>query len=91
MLLFIELLIYRLISFFRINNGKNGVTLLKFDGLGDLAIMLNALNRFDVPNQFRPFILVTKHEFVELAKIVMPIFINFLATSKFIGSILYKN
>ena len=69
MLLFIELLIYRLISFFRINNGKNGVTLLKFDGLGDLAIMLNALNRFDVPNQFRPFILVTKHEFVELAKI----------------------
>jgi ADP-heptose:LPS heptosyltransferase len=69
MLLFFEFLLYRLIIYFRIYNGKNGVTLLKFDGLGDLAIMLNALNRFNVPNSFRPLILVTKTEFVEVAKI----------------------
>ena len=31
--------------------------------------MLNALNRFNVPNSFRPLILVTKTEFVEVAKI----------------------
>lgn len=68
MLLLIEFIFYRLIIYFRLNNGKSGFALLKFDGLGDLVIMLNALNRFEVTDRFRPLILVTKFEFVDVAK-----------------------
>jgi len=69
MILIIELLLFRFLNFFKSPLfGSRNVLILKFDGLGDLTILLNSLKNLEKPNDFGDFILVTKSSFNEIAK-----------------------